>query len=126
MFDVPLIQFCRELLLELVYVGLDPRSVRVILWWIDSVLMAKRCKAAEVAVFLRQLESLVGELIPACGRMLVWAILVNDVNDSRRASRISGRDCSNVFSRSMRSRSDAESAAAAGLHSLSAICCCHA
>ena len=63
-FNVPLVEFRRERVLELVDVCFDAFCVRILLWGIDLAFVAQRCKASEVVIVFGEFERLVGELVP--------------------------------------------------------------
>ena len=73
MFYVPLVQFCRERLLELVDVRFDAFCIGVLLRRIDLAFVAQRRKASEVVIVFGEFECLVSELVPPLGRLKTLA-----------------------------------------------------
>lgn len=56
MFNIPLIKFRRERLLELIDIGLDPGCVRILLGRIHSFHVTQRSQIPEIEVIFRKLE----------------------------------------------------------------------
>ena len=63
-FNVPLVELCRERILELVDVRFDAFCVGVLLRGIDLAFVTQRREASEVVIVFGEFERLVGELVP--------------------------------------------------------------
>jgi len=55
-FDVPLIKFCRERLLELIDIGLDPSRARIDLGRVHRFGVAQQSEVPEIEVIFCKLE----------------------------------------------------------------------
>lgn len=65
MFNIPLIQLCREVILEPPNVRLYTRSIWILLRRVYRILVAQRGQASEIPEIFRQLECLLRESVPS-------------------------------------------------------------